>query len=99
MNYSFLLSPKRIWHGRLNNISDIDRMIFMNILPDRYRDKIRVLLKKYKDLDVIMTLPGSQDLKEAIRLTFYDTYLLSTENNKNEKRTSGSFIEEENINE
>jgi hypothetical protein len=77
MNYSFLLSPKRIWHGRLNNISDIDRMIFMNILPDRYRDKIRVLLKKYKDLDVIMTLPGSQDLKEAIRLTFYDTYLLS----------------------
>jgi hypothetical protein len=99
LNYSFLLSPKNIWRGRINNISDIDRMIFMNILPDRYRDKIRVLLKKYKDLDVIMTLPGSKDLKEAIRLTFYDTYLLSTENNKNEKRTSGSQLEEENINE
>ena len=96
MNYVFLLAPKLVWRGRLNRISDIDRMIFMNILPDRYRDKIRVLLKKYKDLDVIMTLPGSQDLREEIRLTFYDTYLLSTENNK--IGTSGS-IEEENINE
>ena len=96
MNYVFLLAPKLVWRGRLNRISDIDRMIFMNILPDRYRDKIRVLLKKYKDLDVIMTLPGSQDLREEIRLTFYDTYLLSTENNK--IGTSGS-TEEENINE
>ena len=99
MNYVFLLAPKLVWRGRLNRISDIDRMIFMNILPDRYRDKIRVLLKKYKDLDVIMTLPGSQDLREEIRLTFYDTYLLSTENNKTEMRVGDSFIEEENINE
>ena len=99
MNYVFLLAPKHIWRGRLNRISDIDRMIFMNILPDRYRDKIRVLLKKYKDLDVIMTLPGSQDLKEAISLTFYDSYLLSTENNKNEPAKTGSQLEEENINE
>ena len=99
MNYVFLLAPKLVWRGRLNNISDIDRMIFMNILPERYKDKFRVLLKKYKDLDVIMTQPGSQDLKEEIRLTFYDTYLLSTENNKTEKRVGDSFIEEENINE
>ena len=101
MNYVFLLVPKCFWRGRLHNISDIDRIIFINIVPDRYKEKFNALIKKYNDLDVIMTksFPDSQALKNILRQTFYNTYLLSNENNKTEKRTTSSFVEEENINE
>jgi len=38
-------------------------------------------------------------LQENIRIIFYDTFLIVTDDPKTEKRTESSFIEEENINE
>ncbi len=101
--YTFLI-PKPVWMNRVEeNISDIDRQIFRVLLPDRYKDIFRELLKKYKSLNQIMKIKfpdfERQCLQENIRIIFYDTFLIVTDDPKPEKRTSGSFIEEENINE
>jgi hypothetical protein len=54
--YTFLI-PKPVWMDRVEeNISDIDRQIFRVLLPDRYKDIFRELLKKYKSLNQIMKI-------------------------------------------
>ena len=101
--YTFLI-PKPVWRNRIEkNISDIDRQIFRVLLPDRYRDIFRELLKKYKSLNQIMKTKfpdfERQCLQENIRIRFYDTFLIVIDDPKTEKRTESSLNEEENINE
>jgi len=101
--YTFLI-PKPVWRDRVEeNISDIDRQIFRVLLPDRYKDIFRELLKKYKSLNQIMKIKfpdfERQCLQENIRIIFYDKFLIVIDDPKTEKRTESSFIEEENINE
>ena len=101
--YTFLI-PKPVWRDRVEeNISDIDRQIFRVLLPDRYKDIFRELLKKYKSLNQIMKIKfpdfERQCLQENIRIRFYDTFLIVIDDPKTEKRTDNSFIEEENIDE
>jgi hypothetical protein len=98
-----LLIPKPVWMNRVEeNISDIDRQIFRVLLPDRYKDIFRELLKKYKSLNQIMKIKfpdfERQCLQENIRIIFYDTFLIVTDDPKTEPKT-GSQLEEENINE
>jgi hypothetical protein len=99
-----LLIPKQVWMNRVEeNISDIDRQIFRVLLPDRYKDIFRELLKKYKSLNQIMKIKfpdfERQCLQENIRIIFYQTVLIITDDPKTEPAKTGSFIEEENINE
>ena len=101
--YTFLI-PKSVWMDRVEeNISDIDRQIFRVLLPDRYKDIFRELLKKYKSLNQIMKIKfpdfERQCLQENIRIIFYDTFLIVIDDPKTEKRTESSLNEEENINE
>ena len=101
--YTFII-PKPEWMDRVEeNISDIDRQIFRVLLPDRYKDIFRELLKKYKSLNQIMKIKfpdfERQCLQENIRIRFYDTFLIVIDDPKTEKRTESSLNEEENINE
>ena len=54
MVVSCILSPKKVWKNRTNNISDIDRNIMRVMVPDQYKELFQGLIKEFHSLDIIM---------------------------------------------
>ena len=51
---TFIICSKFEWMERINNLTDINKKIMLNLVPDKYRDMFRALLQRFDSLDSIM---------------------------------------------
>jgi hypothetical protein len=96
----WLITPKKVWKNRTNNISDIDKHIMLLLVPDQYKELFRGLINESHSLDIIMRKDFKdfevKCLQEYLRLIFYSTSVLTQPDSKGYS-THGYWVDSKKI--